>query len=97
MDTAVTIAEAKEQLEELIARARRGEVVTIDDGKGSVRLSTETVAARHSERMTDEGHPLVPLGKSRRLGHLKGQMQVPARLMDPMSEHELRDWFGDDA
>lgn len=74
MDTAVTIAEAKEQLEELIARARRGEVVTIDDGKGSVRVVAEHVSPR----------------PKRIAGQWIGKIQVPARLLEPLTDDELR-------
>lgn len=36
----VTLAYAKEHLEELIERARRGEDVRITDGKGAVTISS---------------------------------------------------------
>ena len=48
-------------------------------------------------RVTDTMPPFVPLKEPRKLGHLKGKMQVPERLMEPMSEEELKDWYGDDA
>ncbi len=81
-----TIPEAKERLEELIQRAKRGEDVRISDPViGTIRL--EAVG----------GAPAEPPPAPRRLGHLAGKMTVPARLMEPMDEQELRDWYGDDA
>ena len=40
--------------------------------------------------------PFVPLAKDRTPGRLKGKMRVPARLMEPMTDEELKDWYGDD-
>jgi hypothetical protein len=48
-------------------------------------------------RITDTMEPFVPLAKDRVPGRFKGKMQVPARLMEPMTDEELRDWYGDDA
>jgi antitoxin (DNA-binding transcriptional repressor) of toxin-antitoxin stability system len=80
----VTIAEAKDHLEELIERVARGADVCIVGAKpGTVRLLL--VAA-------DE--PRVR--KPRRFGLLEGKMTVPVRLLEPMSADELRDWYGDD-
>ena len=94
----VTIAHAKEHLEELIARAARGEEVHIADPKlGKVRLSPVREPDLFAARATDFMEPFVPLAENRRPGHLKGKMKVPARLMEPMSEEELRDWYGDNA
>jgi antitoxin (DNA-binding transcriptional repressor) of toxin-antitoxin stability system len=96
----VDLRHAKEHLEELIERARRGEDVRISDPKaGTVRLLPVQGAGPDltAPRVTDTMPPFVPLKEPRVLGHLKGKMQVPARLMEPMSEEELRDWYGDDA
>jgi len=41
--------------------------------------------------------PFVPVAKDRVPGRLKGKMKVPERLMEPMTEEELRDWYGADA
>jgi hypothetical protein len=41
--------------------------------------------------------PFVPLAKDRVPGRLKGKMKVPTRLMEPMTEEELKDWYGGDA
>jgi len=94
----VTLAHAKEHLEELIVRAALGEEVRISDPKlGTVRLSAVRTPDLLAPRVTDTMEPFVPLKENRKLGHLEGMMTVPARLMEPMSEEELRDWYGDDA
>ena len=79
----VTLAEAKEHLEELIERVSQGGDVRISDPRlGTIRLiRAEDVRPR----------------KPRRLGQLEGKMIVPARLMEPMTEEELADWNGDHA
>jgi antitoxin (DNA-binding transcriptional repressor) of toxin-antitoxin stability system len=78
----VSIAHAKEHLEELVARAARGEDVSIVDPKvGKVKL---TLAANGAARAR----------KPRRLGLLEGKMEVPARLLEPMTAEELADWYG---
>ncbi len=94
----VTLAHAKEHLEELVARAARGEDVRIKDPKlGAVRLIPVKSPDLTAPRVTDTMEPFVPLKEDRKLGHLKGKMTVPVRLLEPMSEEELRDWYGDDA
>ena len=81
----VDIRYAKEHLEELLARAARGEEIVITDPAiGKILLTAKVEVA-------------PPKRGKRRLGHLKGKIQAPARLMEPMSEEELRDWYGDDA
>ena len=94
----VNLAQAKDHLEELMARAANGEDVRITDPKlGTVRLlrvvREPDLAA---PRVTDTMEPFVPLQGKRKLGHLRGKLKVPARLMEPMDEQELRDWDGDD-
>jgi antitoxin (DNA-binding transcriptional repressor) of toxin-antitoxin stability system len=83
-----TIPEAKEKLEDLIARAARGEDVRIvDPVRGEVRLMA----------LVGDGIPATTLPTEDRVpGRWAGRIQVPARLMEPMSEEELRDWYGDD-
>jgi antitoxin (DNA-binding transcriptional repressor) of toxin-antitoxin stability system len=94
----VTLAHAKEHLEDLIARARRGEDVRIADPHyGSVRLTQVPVPDVTAARVLDTMPPFVPLAQDRVPGRLAGKMVVPARLMEPMSEDELRDWYRDDA
>ena len=84
----VTLEHAKEHLDELIERARRGEDVRITDAKlGTVRLQSMPVTTRPA---------FVPLDADRVPYQLAGKMTVPARLMEPMSEEELKDWYGDD-
>jgi len=79
----VSVAHAKEHLEELVARAARGEDVRIVDPKvGKVRLTLAEEATLSR--------------KPRRLGLLEGKMKVPARLLEPMTEDELADWYGND-
>ena len=79
----VSVAHAKEHLEELVARAARGEDVSIVDPKvGKVKL---TLASNGVSRPR----------KPRRLGLLEGKMKPPARLLEPMTQEELADWYGD--
>ncbi len=81
----VSIKDAKEQLEELLDRAARGEDVRITDPKiGVVRL-TRISAPTEPSSSTEK----------RQLGRYKGKYSVPERLMEPMSEEELRLWYGD--
>jgi antitoxin (DNA-binding transcriptional repressor) of toxin-antitoxin stability system len=78
----VSIAHAKEHLEELVARAAHGEDIQIIDPKvGKIKLT-----------LASDG-PTRPR-KPRRLGLLEGKMMVPARLLEPMTEDELADWYG---
>jgi prevent-host-death family protein len=78
----VTLADAKEHLEDLIERASRGEDVRIVDAKiGSVRLTPIKIGEQAAR-------------KPRRLGILEGKMKPPADLMEPMSEAELSEWYG---
>ena len=42
--------------------------------------------------------PFVPLKKKRTLGHLEGKIPPPPEgFFDPMTEEELKDWYGDDS
>jgi antitoxin (DNA-binding transcriptional repressor) of toxin-antitoxin stability system len=80
----VSVAHAKEHLEELVARAARGEDVGIVDPKvGKAKLT-----------LADNG--LARLRKPRRLGLLEGKMTVPARLLEPMTQEEVADWYGNE-
>lgn len=98
MDT-ISLKDAKEHLEELLDRAARGEDVRISDTRhGTVRLlPVGEPAVASSSSTTATQRPFVPLAEDRVPGRLKGKFKVPARLMEPMSEEELRDWYGDDA
>lgn len=72
----VTIAEAKEKLEDLVTRAAHGEDVRISDPRlGTVRLLAVNASA--------EALP------ERRPGRWKGRLTVPARLMEPLTDEEL--------
>jgi antitoxin (DNA-binding transcriptional repressor) of toxin-antitoxin stability system len=94
----VSLSHAKDHLEELIERAARGEEIRISDARlGTVRLTRVGAPDLLALRVTDTMEPFVPLAKDRTPGRLKGKMKVPERLMEPMSEDELRDWYGDDA
>ena len=80
----VSIAQAKEHLEELIARAAKGEEVLISDpALGTVRL--QSVRSSQHKR------------QKRVAGHLAGQFKVPEGLFDPLPEDELRRWTGEDS
>jgi antitoxin (DNA-binding transcriptional repressor) of toxin-antitoxin stability system len=94
----VSLAHAKDHLEELIRRAAKGEDIRISDTElGTVRLTPIRIPDVLAPRVTDTMEPFVALGRDRVPGRLKGKMKVPARLMEPMTEEELRDWYGDDA
>jgi antitoxin (DNA-binding transcriptional repressor) of toxin-antitoxin stability system len=80
----VSVAHAKEHLEELVARAARGDEVSIVDPKiGRITL-------------TRAGNGVQRPRKPRRLGLLEGKMKAPARLLEPMTQEELADWYGSD-
>jgi antitoxin (DNA-binding transcriptional repressor) of toxin-antitoxin stability system len=95
----VDLRHAKEHLEELIERARRGEDVRISDAKGgAVRLTPVLGAGPDltAPRITDTMPPFVPQKEARMLGHLDGKVPLPPDgFFDSMSEEELKDWYGD--
>ena len=95
----VDLSHAKEHLEDLVARASRGEdVVIVDPRYGSVRLTAATLPSRTVPRVTDTMPPFVPLAHDRVPGQWKDLLPPPPPgLFDPMSEEELKDWYGDDA
>ncbi len=81
----VTVAEAKEKLEDLISRAASGEDVRITDARlGTVRLLP--VAAQSGREPVPELRP----------GRWKGRFTVPERLFEPLSEEELK-WLSGEA
>ena len=82
----VTLAHAKEHLEELIEKVARGEAVRIVDPKiGKVRLLPERVA----------GAAAAP---KRVPGRWKDRLpEPPEGFFDPLSDEELKDWYGDKA
>lgn len=80
MDT-VSLSEAKEHLEDLIARAARGEDVRIAGPHGTARLTVEPAAA-------DPRPKRIP-------GRWKGKLgDMPDELFAPLTDEELKDWFG---
>ena len=82
----VDLRHAKEHLEELLERAARGEDVRITDSRlGPFRLTAVASA------MEGSGRPKrVP-------GRWKDRLpQPPPGFFDPMTDEELKDWYGDD-
>ena len=79
----VSIIEAKERLEDLIARAARGEDVRIADPRhGTARLIVEAIA-------TEPRPKRIP-------GRWKGKLgRLPDDFFAPMNENELKYWYGD--
>ncbi len=78
----VDVKYAKEHLEELLERATRGELIRIVHPQiGTVRVVADTPAAR-PERV---------------IGQWKGLIEVPARLMEPLTDDELRWLSGEDS
>lgn len=94
----VSLSHAKEHLEELIERARRGEDVRIVvPAGGSVRLSPVREPDMAPARVTDTIEPFVPLDRPRTPGRLTGKIPPPPEgFFDPMPEEELKLWYGDD-
>ena len=83
MDTIPT-TRAERELPDLIHRATAGETIIIEAPSGErVRL----------EPLPQPSHAAADRSE-RKPGRLKGKLTVPARLMEPMSEEELADWYG---
>ena len=82
----VTLAHAKEHLEELIERAARGEDVRISDPRvGTVRLTAVG------------GDPVASKRPKPIPGRWKDRLSdPPPDFFDPLSEEELKDWYGED-
>ena len=83
----VDLRHAKEHLEELLERAARGEEVRISDPKlGTIRLTAVAGAAADGPKRPKR----VP-------GRWKDRIpDPPPGFFDPMTEEELKDWYGDD-
>jgi antitoxin (DNA-binding transcriptional repressor) of toxin-antitoxin stability system len=83
----VTLAEAKEHLDDLLQRAARGEDVRIADPSfGTVKLQPVPAAAS---------------GDTPKRKRVPGAWKVrlpepPPGFFDPMAEEELKDWYGDE-
>ena len=82
-----SLIDAKEHLAELAQRAARGEEVRITDPAfGTAQLTAVPVE-----------QPAKPKGK-RLLGQLEGMIPPPPdSFFDPLSEEELKLWYGDEA
>lgn len=82
----VDIKYAKEHLEELIARASKGEDVRIVDPQlGATRLvpaDPRSNVVKCPERIPGRWKDRLP--------------EPPAGFFDPLSEDELKDWYGDE-
>jgi prevent-host-death family protein len=94
----VDLRHAKEHLEELIERARRGEDVRISDANGGAVKLTPIGSAPDltAARVLDTMPPFVPLKEPRKLGHLKGVIPPPPDdFFDPLTDEELKDWYGE--
>jgi antitoxin (DNA-binding transcriptional repressor) of toxin-antitoxin stability system len=73
----VSVAHAKDHLEELIERAGKGEDIRISDPRrGTVRLLP---VSPPDARPRPERQP----------GRWKGRLTVPARLFEPLTDEEL--------
>ena len=95
----VDLRYAKEHLEEVLARAARGEEIVIaDPAIGKVRLSAvKQPLDMTAPRITDLMEPFVPLKQPRVPGRLEGKIgPPPPGFFDPLTEEELKDWYGDD-
>lgn len=95
---------ASEHLDELTERAKRGEDVLITvPTRGAFRLlpiseAAHDVPPRRIPRVTDTMAPFVPLKEPRKPGQLAGKIPPPPEgFFDPLSDEELKDWYGDDA
>lgn len=93
----VTLPHAKEHLEELLARAVRGEDVRITDPNlGTVKLTAVSPDYVTAPRATELMEPFVPLPQKRVSGLLEGIVPPPPDdFFDPLSEDELKHWYGD--
>jgi prevent-host-death family protein len=79
----VSVHEAKAHFSELLRRVEAGETVTV---------------TKHNKPIA-EMRPVEPKTKGRRLGAFEGEFEgefaIPANAFAPMTEEELRDWYGD--
>jgi antitoxin (DNA-binding transcriptional repressor) of toxin-antitoxin stability system len=77
----ISTTRAERELSDLIHRAATGETIIIEAPSG--------------ERVRLE--PMLETDQDRVPGLLKDKIKVPARLLEPMSEEELKLWYGDDS
>ena len=93
----IPIGDAGPKLEELLARAVRGEDVRITDPKvGTVTLTAVNPNFAAAARATDLMEPFVPLARKRVPGLLAGILPpLPDHFFDPLSDEELKHWYGE--
>jgi antitoxin (DNA-binding transcriptional repressor) of toxin-antitoxin stability system len=93
----ISLPDAKEHLEELLARAVRGEDVRITDPKvGTVKLTAVNPNFAAAIRATDLMEPFVPLAHKRVPGRLVGIVPPPPDdFFDPLPDEELKHWYGE--
>ena len=93
----IPIRDAGAKLEELVARAVRGEDVRITDPKlGTVKLTAVNPDFAAAIRATDLMEPFVPLAHKRAPGRLFGVVPPPPDdFFDPLSDEELLHWYGE--
>lgn len=94
----IPITYAKDHFEDLIVRARRGEIVTISDGHGRVHLTSTLLGDVTAARITDTLPSFVPLREPRKFGLFKGEFPPPPDdFFDGLDEDELKHWYGSEA
>jgi antitoxin (DNA-binding transcriptional repressor) of toxin-antitoxin stability system len=76
-----TMFEAKTNLSKLVARALKGEEIQITTGRERKPLV----------RLV----PVEPVRASRRLGFMKGKIEIGPEFFEPLPEDELRLWNGE--
>jgi prevent-host-death family protein len=79
--TTATIFEAKTNLSKLVQKALQGEDVLITSGRDRKPVV----------RLV----PIEPVRKNRRLGFLKGKIEIGPEFFEPLPEDELRLWNGE--
>ena len=78
--SSISVHEAKAHFSEILRRVEGGEVV---------------VVTRHSHPIA-EIKPIEGRQKPIRLGVFAGQVTISDDAFDPMTEDELKDWYGED-
>jgi antitoxin (DNA-binding transcriptional repressor) of toxin-antitoxin stability system len=76
-----TMFEAKTNLSKLVARALKGEEIQITSGRERKPLV----------RLV----PVEPVRANRRLGFMKGKIEIGPEFFEPLPEDELRLWNGE--
>ena len=75
----MSVHEAKAHFSEAMRRVENGEVITV---------------TRHGKPVA-ELRPLALEPQERRLGAFEGLFVIPDDAFDPMTEEELKDWYGE--